>query len=684
MKRNLFAIGLIATSFQLNAQDLIYVGQSAKFYVENKTLVYSGGNLLLDSNIEKTIENKGNIVIVGDYKKGTKTTNAAADGKEFVNIWTELNNYGQVKILNTNGALTNGKMTMEKPAASANYHGNTFPFSVPFKDGVENIVLAFGKPTTEFKGDCALNVDCGGQKRYQMTLFKWNNDKIHNDAVPTGQKFKAGDYYFLNLIPTDFRVTPNSIVNYKGTPAPETYVATGESVIHSMDKTTFSNTRYNDWKTLVNPYNERYESYMGRVHSSSFLYGKNVYRFGNPYTSNLDLRGVDGDKAWLKILNGGEKTLKQAHEQMFVKDFFITKRTPTYKIIWNAGSGSRNTNEQFSGYYSAKYDGTNWVGNPEALYIRPTETFNLNFPIINPTNLGSRIVSVKVEFNDNHKTFDYPAVTTVPVNITPLSAKKGDIITTASSSEKIRVSNASNNINAFNQLEIFLLSNNDFEATPIYLVGTNYNSENSTSEQTTNKVFLYGMKDGKYVENSKKTFNGFNSIDYVGKPLSIGFNNLEVGKEYEMRFNQYEVDIFTSVKNLSDGLFLIKDNETGRVTPLSSETSFKFVANSNDMKGRFDFYWREAKDNTLTSVDAEVTSGRTSIYKYLGDKKVRFERVSKSAKLQIYDMSGKQIFVEEDVRTDVDYLLPSLPNGGYIINVIYTDGVTKRILKTIY
>ncbi len=354
MKKNLFTIGFFALGLSLIAQDLTYIGPDSKLFISKGTLLYSGGNFTVDSNVDKAVENSGNIMIVGDYKKGN-STGAAADGKEFVNIYNGVNDYGQVQILSTTGANTNGLMTIQRPAAPTTYFGADFPISFPFKGGITNLMRSFGKTTADFQGTCPIDVTCGN--RYNMSLFKWNNDKIVGDAVASSETFKAGDYYFLNMrAAAKLQTAMTGIIGYKGTPDPLAYVATGISVIPSMTEVAFSNLSYNDWKAKRNSYNEEYQSYLGRYNSTSKVYGKNVYRFGNPYTSNINISGVDGTNAWLKITNAGvNRTLKQAYTDQLVKDFFITKRTSSYDITWNPNTGSSSTSTPTNGYYTATF-----------------------------------------------------------------------------------------------------------------------------------------------------------------------------------------------------------------------------------------------------------------------------------------------------------------------------------------
>jgi hypothetical protein len=654
----------LTLSLAASAQDLTYIGSGGNFFVSSETLVYSGGNWIVDSKDEKAVENNGNIMIVGDYKKGSTVVGAASDGKEFVNVYTDVNKYGQVQILSTAG-LTDALMSVQRLAAPSAYFNSDFGISVPFKDNVSDLMRSFGKTASEFRGDCQIDQQCGG--RYRMTLNKWNNDKIQGDAVPSSSTFKAGDYYFLNLRSSaGLQTAMTGIIGYKGTPSPGAYSATGKSVIFGVAEATFSDMGYNDWKTKLNQYRERYDTYMGTANSTNKFNGKNHYRFGNPYTSNIDISGVSGTSAWLKIMNGGEKTIQQAHDARLIGDFTIQKRTSSYDISWNPATGSTIVDAD---YYSAKYDGRNWSGNPEALIIRPLETFNLKFPLINSTSLGSRIVDVKVGFSDFHKTFSYPA-------LGPIAPVNG--IVAGEGNKALAKTRTSSNVDGFYQAEIFLLKGDHVEGTPVYLVGTNYNIETWLPATTTNNIFLYGMKDEVKVSNSQKTFNEFNSVNYIGKPLSLGFKNLVEGDSYELRFNLYENGIFNNVKNLSDGRFLIKDKLKNTVTEFSTTQSFSFVAGA-DISDRFDLYWKEASSSTLKKSENVSPNSNTIIYKYESGNKIKFEKEAKFADLEFYEISGKLISSKKDVSTANDYEFDLPVAGMYIVKVVYRNGVVRNL-----
>lgn len=666
MKKRLLTLGTLALTLIAKAQ-IVYVGDGAKFYVSTQALVYSGGNWAVDSNKEKTVENKGDIVIVGDYKKGSGISDAAQDGKEFVNIYLGPKSYGQVKLLSTTGN-SDARMTIERPAASSNYYGASFATSYPYKDNVSYLMKSFNLSEDTFRGDCALNTVCGN--RYKMTLTKWNNDKLHHDAVLKADALKAGDYYNLNLREPNMQQVMVGTIGYKGTPDGTTYTRTAKGIIEGLSEAQFTSATYDNWKVRRNPYNELYQSYMGYVNTADRIYGKNTYRFGNPYTSNLDLSIVDGNDAWLHILNnGGRKTIHQATGTL-IKNFTIQKRMASYDVDWGKVSGGINANEN---YYTAKYDGTKWVGSAEALIVRPTETFNLKFPTLNANALGkTRVVNIEVKFNDTHKTFSHnPSAYTAT----------GTNLSLATLSRSLATPNATND---FYQLEISLAKNNILQSSSAYIVGDSSSQESGDTEESTDKLFVYGLKNGAVAYDSKKTFNEFNTISSVGKPLGIGFNNLEEGATYELNFRLFEKNITNIVDKSSTALFFLKDKKENKIIAIKPNHKINFVADAN-VATRFEVYWKEVSKTTTTNNNNNTsnvlinTTSKTSIYTEGGQNKLRFENISNIADIEIFNASGRLEYSVKSVSTNSDYTLKLNSQGMYIVRVKYHNGETKVV-----
>lgn len=669
MKRKLFAIGLIATSFLAKAQ-VFYAGDQSKMFVAQKALVYCGGNWMVNSTGEKTIENKGNIIIVGDYKKGS-ISDAAQDGKEFVNTYTNVTDYGQVKLLNATGT-SDARMTVERPAANSGYFGSWFPISFPYVDNTKYIMKSFSLNESDFKGD----------SRYQMTILKWNNRSIQLDGVTGDDKYIAGDYYNLNLTDnagTDIRSAMSGNVSYKGTPSGVAYNQVADNrTISGITASQFNNLTYNEWKVRQNSYREQYQSYMGAANTNSKVYNKNIFRFGNPYTSNLDLSSFDGADAWLKITNKGPLTLKQAYDRKYIANFSITKRMPDYDTNWNIDGGLQSTNYK---YYTAKFDGSKWTGSAEALLIRPTETFNVNFPALDPTLLGSRILSIQVDFRDTHKTFDHTAGAKYTESGQGLNT---DIVQSASyNSSEMKLAQKASSIaqnSDFYQLEVILAKNDRVQASPVYIVGAPNHKETGANSSYNDKVFVYGIKDSEIALNSKKDFNEFNSDTYIAKPLGLGLNNLENGNTYQLKFALYEDSIFNKVDTFKNGVFYVKDNVTKKVTTVNPNEALTFVADSNTNENRFVFYWKQLpQEQTLSAVNVVANTQSTVVYKDGKQQKVRFENIANTAKVEVYGMAGTLVSSKDGVSTSSDFALQLSNEGVYVVKVTYQNGEVRTL-----
>lgn len=695
MKRSFLAIGILMIVGAMNAQTTqattTYVGQDSKLFLSKDALWYSQGNFQLDSNREKSVENKGNVAIVGNYTKGNNNTKN--EGKEFVNVYTGRDDYGQTKILSTSAA-AEARMTVQRPAATDKYLDTTYEMSIPYSDAAKYLMHSFGKEETDFVDGCPKDQDCGGQKRYKLTLVKWNNNKLQHDPIGKDEGFEAGGVYNLGLKENPVvrevmqkKLSASEKVDYKGIPTGKSYTQRAKGVIPRFKEQQFSSAKYKTWMILTNPYNERYESYLGAGgaasgHDDDRFYGKNTYRFGNPYTSNIDLSAFDGANAWLKILNnGGNHTIKTATAATLIKDFTIRKRTDKYDDNWGKMVGTLTVNYSM---HQAKFDGTQWTGDAEALIVRPTETFELFFAKIDPVKLGrTRIMYVEVSFNDNHKTFDYvpSAKSTDPKSPLTLPAT-----TTSSRASRPVVSLAgSPEVNHdFHQLKIHLLQNNTTVGMPVFLVGADY--KNVSAEKTEGEfrepIFLYGAEEGTSGEvkvgyESKKIFNEFNSLSYTKKPLAVGLNGLEVGKTYQLGFKAYDDNIFNAVDGKTN--FILFDTKTNKGTRINTDELYTFEADE-DMAKRFVIYWKDLPEGkVLSTANVERATQTTLIYEEAGKSKIRFENISNLANVSVYNASGRLVNTTNNVPTNIDYALDVNFTGVYMVKVTYRNGEVRTL-----
>ncbi|MGV0921433.1 T9SS type A sorting domain-containing protein [Empedobacter falsenii] len=648
MKKNLLALFVLGAIYSASAQDT-YIGDKAVVKVNSNTLFYNGGNVTLNATNIPVVSNEGNVFINGGtFSKGSSGNQT---GVEFVNKWTSSSQYGQLIIKNSSNANVTAKVTVEKQAANTNNYV-TYPIGMPFQDNVKQIMTAFNNGT--FKVECGFEqYSCGNELYTGVTLKTWNNDKIVNDVVTADKNFVPGSYYLLNLRDgVGIKEFMTGIINYKGTPAPQQLTLKGNSVIHNMSQSDFSTKKYSEWKGLFNKYREPYYTYLGDNLTDNMLSGKNVYRFANPYTSNIDLSNID---SWLTLLNGNNgssSTVTSANLLPSIKSFNITKRMDSFTIGWDPQNGSTSS---ANGYYLAKLDvNNNWTGSPEALIIKPLETFNLNFPMLDPSKLGgTRIINVQANFTDNLKTFsNTPSVTVLP--------KSG-----------AKSSNLSQN--DFVQMELYMTNDNMVIGDPVYLVGTTYYSTGGASKSVSNNsIYLFDEKvEGGVNLESQSNFNDFNTNDYIGKPLGIGFNNLTEGNSYTFRLNLFEESIFNKVEKLANGKFYLLDKKKDEVKEIDSNSIISFTADNNNNE-RFEIYWNESP-KTLATNENNLNKS-TLIYKENSNHKIRFEFNNTTANIEIYDLAGRKVQENKNLTTNTDYTLNLPSKAIYVVKITYNNG----------
>ncbi|QLL58942.1 MULTISPECIES: T9SS type A sorting domain-containing protein [Empedobacter] len=636
MKKNLLALFVLGAIYSASAQDT-YIGNKAIVKVNANTLFYNGGNVTLNADkpivtADTIVRNQGNIQIQGNFNNPS----SSSTGDEFINYWSALNNYGQV-IINGSNSSTKGKLTMQKKSVNS-ASIQQYPMSIPYQGNVETISNSF--IGTNFRGNCQVDQLCN--QRSWMTLFIWNNHNIVNDAVVTGTTLKPGSYYLLNIISNTGLNTffdGNKKVTYRGVPAPEKATFSNlTTVIPNSTDTAFPTLPYSDWKNLTNKYNELYWTYLGTNDGdfTSKTFGKNMFRFGNPFTSNIDLSVVSN---WLTF-NSGSST----------KNFEVIKLAPGYTHNWTNNGGSSNNSTGQTQYLSATYTNNVWAGSAEAVLVRPFEMFRLKF---NPTD--DKLVNINVNLDTNIKTFNQSA-----------SATSGSLSKSSNQFYQLEIALVDQDDNILSELA-YLSTSNDFETGANFNKG--YGSKMSLYEEDTNGDIIY---------NAETLVNTFNT-DYIAKPLHLNLYDLSKDKEIKLKFNLKENNIFeNNIQNLSDGSsFYVYDKLNKTYTEIDSSTEIKFYFDK-DLSDRFTFFWKETPNKLAT--DDLSKSQATIVYKYnTNSYKLRFEKSKTSVDFEIYNLAGAKIGSQSKVSTQTDANLTFPTKGMYVIKVIYNDGSTKSL-----
>lgn len=699
MKKNLLTLSLFA-SVLTYAQDT-YIGKNAIVKVQPNTLFYHGGNVTLSEASSEVVKNEGNIKIQGNY---TNNSDPSTKGKEFINVWTDNNNYGQLII--SQDKITTGLVAMERSLPKIDQI-DEYILALPFKgtaknvyESITNFQLSNSAITPTFIGDCTLNTACN--TRYNQTFMTWDNSETEFDAVVASDLINPINRYLINSRQgSDFKNIINQIksnistgiqkVSFSGIPSNNNLTEhiisglKGGSLSHE-DKT------YLEWKNEINNYRESYDSYLGNQQNNSNnskLYGKNLHRLANPYTSNIDLSDINIENSWIYFSNDNSKTPTAVYDGAL--RFRIYKLANDFSITWNSQNGNTSTsttNTTFSAYLSKDTSSSNpqpffWTGSSEALLIKPYETFYVDYYAINRVGNGNtRIVTADVNLGDKQKTFlkSYPGTTPgmPPAGTYSRNVEQKDFL----NNEELKAKGLVTDFD-FTQLELFLSENSTLKGNAAYLLNANFmqtGNETSTKQANNNIFFYEENENGDVILDAETISNSFNSEDYIGKPLRIGFKNLENGNEYNMNMNLYEYSILNKVSDLNLGRYYLLDKLKNTVTEVDASTQITFVADDN-INNRFEFYWNEAP-RTLSTND--LSKGATYIYKNNSNQLIRFENNNTTAKVEIYDVTGKLINVTNDVKTSIDHKLnlSNVPNI-YVVVITYKDGkvVTKKTIN---
>ncbi|WP_068595797.1 T9SS type A sorting domain-containing protein [Vaginella massiliensis] len=662
MKKNILTFLSLSFVTLVNAQSNTYVNGGAFVTIKENTLFYNSGDFFINTKATNTIVNKGN-VYTGGFKKGSNVSDEL-DGTQFVNVWTEGQNantspYGQLIIFGTDNNAVTARMTQQKKSVASS-SVDWYPIGLPFQGAVTELMNAFeGKTASDFVGDCQVNVHCGG--RYRQTLMIWDNPQIENDAVHNSHQLKPGYYYLLNLEKDQYSAGLNSfydgnkIIPYKGKPAPAAVtISTGQGTPRGINADVFAGMNYSQWMNNINYYRETYKSYLGERSNPGTLYrfGKNMYRFANPFTSNVDLS--DPSK-WLTI--GGSSTSN------INNGYYVLKANDAFEQSWTAEDGSTVAAGKTI-YVRAKRENGIWVGNEEALLLRPLEMFRVT--VTNRVGNTTPIVPVTVNLGNDVKTFKHK------LDLNLGSAPRG------------------NNAENFYQMEVGIYNTaRERVGSPIFLSTSSvFESGNDLESSDLNLIyFVEEEKDGTPVANSRTLVNTFKD-DYIRKPIEMKFSGVKIGQQYILKFRLKEYSIFTSPVQKFDGdaKFYLYDKVEKVAHEITSDFELPItIASALETNNRYEFYWKDYPKGNLGNNDLSVDAYKTIVYKASeNDYRVKFDQSKQEGVVEIFALDGQKVSTQKvkSVNKDLKLNLPVAYKGLYIIKTSYNDGsvVSQKLL----
>lgn len=656
MKKNLLALGLLAISYSVQAQNvLLHVDTDANMYVSNGTLLYNGGGL--QTRTTGKIENRGNIMVVGsasDVFKTLDTTGDKLDGGNIVMKLTDPANpvtspYGQLYITGISQANITG--IVDKEYASTK-HGAYQQIGIPFID------KTFASLNTQFAGNFNSTRWSGRE------ILKWSNANVRWDgsiipAAPITSASTPGIAIDLNSATTAQDRTAyytfgganfNPELLHTVTGKPYADGITGPNVVNL---TPSSITTYGVGGNNSNIYRERYNTYINDVFDNAVpwvspTFGKYIYQFSNPYLTNLDLSLIGFDETTTGATIGDNNAISNI-----------------WGVVVNPANVAYNSNTgTTSGYAAAQivtFDENTKkpVGNFDALIIKPLGTFKIKLRNSTPQTLDF----------DNLRRF----------STTP---RAEDVSYTVTANK-----NTNTNTGSIKQLGVLALDINGKQIGETYYVvapqfATGHINDPSltsvqamTSTDAIIQTFEENVSNGGIDQNYSSAYrlyiNEANETNFLGKrvDLNVFGSNVKFLK-FEIRDNTNLIQNGTHALSSGTGFYYT----TANGQPVQAKQG-DVVAVNNTNYGLF----YGLPQNTLDTNDVKPTS--RTLVTYNPDVKnyiVRFDPDWKSASVQVFDASGKLVISEKSVKTDSDYVirLDSSNKAVYFVKVVDNSGNT--------
>lgn len=651
----LMGLGLLSSPcFSQNA----FITGTTPIDVKAETLVYFGQNLELTSGADNgttaVITNSGNIKVGGTY------TNASATGDNFYNTWTDNTSYGQVIIADQVPAA--GYLAMEKGVINSTAF-SWGQFAIPFNFGSANAAMTtlFGVPYSN------------GGNRYYASMMVWNNeDEPRFDHLTSSSAINPTDYVILNLTYNSAGIKPimdsNSKLTYRGIPSNIQHIPNQGSTAMYMPGTPWST-----WKDMTNTYGEKFSTYIDdplRNILTEDNYGKYIYEYGNPYTSNLNLayigmNSTEGYDDGVQIENlAGVGQINSAN--------------------WVYGTGLTT-----STMVKATYNGSNqWAGDPESLIVKPFEPFLIILSI--PDEQPS------ITFTDGLKTFAMHVGADIDGNWPPFPLIGGKTNPNQSDNPVVQDGFYQDD---FYQLRLKLYDEEGNETGNRVIIVVNGEVENEVPNSYEAEYFDFEgsgfylaqeRADGGHVTASqrKMDINAVN-VDFVGKPIPMLFHRTEGDNtSYKIKAELFQGSIFNKLKNenenFNDGnTFFIYDNETDQLAEVKNGSVFNIEPIPlNGQKNRYEVYWNEGPTGKGMGTNDELASA-TIIYRDNDSHFVKFSDKWSSAEVKVYDMSGRNIMTFDKVDTKNNLEIKLASRGVYAVKIKSNTGevYTQKIIK---
>ncbi|MBS1573647.1 MAG: T9SS type A sorting domain-containing protein, partial [Bacteroidetes bacterium] len=371
-------------------------------------------------------------------------------------------------------------------------------------------------------------------------------------------------------------------------------------------------------------------------------FGKNIYQFGNPYLTNLDLR-----------------SLFVSSDINYVSNLYGIRVEPASGVVSyspNVG-GNGNTTPRY-----ITWSGGNLVGDVEWAMLRPMSVFAMK---LNDNSAGKSI-----NF-DNLRRFKY----------TPRTSGAYDVTAKANNTVK--------------QLGVIALDATGFEIGRTYYVvsptAVNGNAPGITMQtqaETTNVIGTFeedpinGGYDMNLISNYWLYINEANEITFKGKAIPGALYSQNI-KSLKFEIRENEALIPNGNTTLSTGIGFYYKLENGTVQSIAQNQTVPVTVGSQGLE--VNLYYG-APTAALATDDVKTKPSRTMVVynPTIDNFVVLFDPNWKKADVKVYDMSGKLVLSANKVDTNKDFVIDLMKgNKGFVVSVTSETGtvVNAKIIR---
>lgn len=672
MKKKLLVFAALYAFGLSNAQILTHIDNTSLFYIGEGALMFSGGGLQTKGT--GFLDIRGNVMVVGSGNdqfstldnNGAKKTVADNNIVLRLNDRKEFNSYGQLYISGLTQPNINGFVTKEYLSVK---HGDYQQMGLPFYNKLLSTLSSeLGTLTNNrWTKTEVLNFDNLNVVSASIPLSA-NTSSTGNNSFFQGYITKSNSYYMIgtaNWNPfsanTDASIPPGGVsstykvYNIKGIPNSEGAYETLSNAGVGID---FGTNGAN-----YNAYRETYNSYLkdawavAKNETWTGNYGRNIYQFGNPYFTNLDLS---------QIVGADGSTIGDGND---IKNI-LGIRYNSSGVIFDRTTGTNSSSASAS--CMTTFANGQAIGDAVPI-IKPMGFFVIKLSDNSPSTLNF----------DTLRRFKYTrrAATT---NYSVSSARMVQKPTV--SSGKI----ASANTVAFNpnpsssfvkQIALVALdaANNEIGRTyyAVYPTAESGQSSVNTGQAAASSANIIGsfeeLKTGGIDTSLQNSYwlyiNVANDQDFIGKEIPVRvYSDAVKSIKVEIKEDGQLVPDNTSKLSSGESFYLgfgasTKPLSQGEVLPLASSAISLYYGTPS---GTLNVSTPVSKPSETIVVYDE------SISKYI----ILFDSTWKRADVTVYDMSGKIISSASKVDAQKDYSI-SLPNveGVYVVTAVSESGV---------